>query len=404
MIHPSEHPLLVALEAPAAVVLTSGQLAGWNCAFADWATNGDDARLACAHVDVQGERGALALDDGERLPVALARLKGGNFLAQVMHPSRSPVLAMAGAFSERLGRIDRALMDALGMALREAPNEESASLLRDALAARDDLGALRRSVDAVVSAASMARAPVCLRTLVGEVARSMPDGALQVTGDEGDATVEIDSAHAFAHLTSVFGALHAHGACVLRAEVRTDAGVRLVVEVGEAASVLRVDPSLRDAVTFFAAQGAQLVVSRGVLVLSAPRWQPSVEVLATGGTILVVDDDPVTRAMMAAALRSAGWTVLQAENGVSASALLRRHAAELSLVVADAVLPGRSGMELLREATLLSPRVPVLLVSGHPSDLIGVDDAGWVPMLPKPFGARALTAEVGRLARVIARS
>jgi DNA-binding response OmpR family regulator len=95
--------------------------------------------------------------------------------------------------------------------------------------------------------------------------------------------------------------------------------------------------------------------------------------------------------------------VLQAENGVSASALLRRHAAELSLVVADAVLPGRSGMELLREATLLSPRVPVLLVSGHPSDLIGVDDAGGVPMLPKPFGARALTAEVGRLARVIAR-
>ncbi len=103
--------------------------------------------------------------------------------------------------------------------------------------------------------------------------------------------------------------------------------------------------------------------------------------------------------MMSSVLRRAGWDVIGAEDGVAAAALLRRHVATLSAVVADAVLPGRSGMELIAEARRARPTLPVLLVSGHASDLLLTDNAERVPVLTKPFGATTLADRLRALVR-----
>ncbi len=403
MTHLSDHPLLFALEGPAAVVGPSGRLGGWNETFGEWAADGSVELLEGASVEGQGSRGVLVLPDGERCALALSPLRGGGWLAQAPTPSVDSEMArLVEIFGARLEGVDRALVAALDMALREAAGEDVRGALRDALAARDELQAIRRSVGAMGLGSAGDRSPVCMRTLLREVVGQLPRGAVELEAAEQDVTVEINTSHAFAHLHAVLGSVVALGLCVLRVTIGGSEDVRVRVGVAEGWSLLGEDPAVRAASAFFRAQGGALRMSEGVFEVVLPRWRSGVEARRAGGTVLVVDDDPILRAMMGASLRSAGWSVLLAENGVAASALLRMHAHEIALVVADAVLPGRSGMDLVHEAARLHPPIPVLLVSGHPSDLLGVDGLGNVPLLPKPFGARALADTVDRLARVVA--
>ena len=109
------------------------------------------------------------------------------------------------------------------------------------------------------------------------------------------------------------------------------------------------------------------------------------------GRVLVVDDDDTVLAMMEATLRRAGFRVLWAENGVDASSMLREHP-EINAVVADAVLPGRSGVDLAKEARRRN--LPVLLISGHDRDMLGDVD---MPILSKPFLGRQLAETVGKM-------
>ena len=162
---------------------------------------------------------------------------------------------------------------------------------------------------------------------------------------------------------------------------------------------------VEDARAFAAGQGGRLLVTDTSVILELPAYAasagasagPAARGAGSPGTVLIVDDDASALAMMAAVLRRAGWHVLVAENGVAASFLLRRHAPEIAAIVADAVLPGRSGVELAAEARRIAPSLPILLVSGHPSDLLGDGGLHDVPLLSKPFGARALAERVRRL-------
>jgi CheY-like chemotaxis protein len=85
----------------------------------------------------------------------------------------------------------------------------------------------------------------------------------------------------------------------------------------------------------------------------------------TGQTILLAEDDPSIRLMMAATLRAEGYTVLDAADGPSAVALAGKFGVPVDLLVSDFVMPGMNGHEV---AETLRPRFPamkVLLVSAH---------------------------------------
>jgi DNA-binding response OmpR family regulator len=114
--------------------------------------------------------------------------------------------------------------------------------------------------------------------------------------------------------------------------------------------------------------------------------------------ILVVDDDLDLSALIAFALRQAGYFVVDATDGEQA---LRRFADETpDLVVLDGNLPKLDGFEVCRRLRAES-RVPILMltVRADEADLVRGLDLGADDYLTKPFSPRTLLARIRALLR-----
>jgi len=123
---------------------------------------------------------------------------------------------------------------------------------------------------------------------------------------------------------------------------------------------------------------------------------------AVAGNILIVEDDPATRDMIAALVATEGFNAVAAEDGLEALHLLRtvrrRAPEEPCLVLLDLKMPRLGGHEF-RRAQLGDPTVasvPVAVISGA-SDLEQRAAAlGAVATLTKPIEVEALLAVVRR--------
>lgn len=96
-------------------------------------------------------------------------------------------------------------------------------------------------------------------------------------------------------------------------------------------------------------------------MLGGGEWMPK-------HRVLIVDDHPIVRAGLRQILAETPDLVVAGEAGDAAEALLRLRADPWDLVVLDISLPGRSGLDLLRELEQAAPDVPVLVLSVHESD------------------------------------
>jgi CheY-like chemotaxis protein len=104
-------------------------------------------------------------------------------------------------------------------------------------------------------------------------------------------------------------------------------------------------------------------------------------------TILVVDDEDIVRALVARALREAGYRVLQAQHGAAALAVFEGGRETIHLVITDLVMPGMGGRDVARWMAAHVPELPVLFISGYPRTYLEAHDlydAG-IPLLRKPF-------------------
>ena len=120
-------------------------------------------------------------------------------------------------------------------------------------------------------------------------------------------------------------------------------------------------------------------------------------------SLLIVEDEPAMREMVAGSLRAAGYEVREA--GDSASAWRALRAARTDLILLDWMLPGASGYEFLRrlrrEGAPAEREVPVILVTARadePDRVRGLD-AGADDYVVKPFSPRELRARVRALLR-----
>jgi two-component system cell cycle sensor histidine kinase/response regulator CckA len=108
--------------------------------------------------------------------------------------------------------------------------------------------------------------------------------------------------------------------------------------------------------------------------------------------ILVVDDEPMVRDLVATSLRRRGHTVIEASGGPEALALHAEHRSTLDLVLLDLVMPEMPGEDVLARLLEIDPDVRVCLVSGYAegSTAESFRDVGAVGFLAKPFTVRQL--------------
>lgn len=116
-------------------------------------------------------------------------------------------------------------------------------------------------------------------------------------------------------------------------------------------------------------------------------------------TILSIEDDTAIRRGIVDALRFAGYTVLQSGDGREGLEMALRQ--EHDLLLLDLVLPGFSGLEILREVRRLRPTQPVIILSarGEEDDRVAGLKLGADDYIVKPFGVKELLARVEAVLR-----
>ena len=117
-----------------------------------------------------------------------------------------------------------------------------------------------------------------------------------------------------------------------------------------------------------------------------------------GETILLVEDEPLVRRVIASGLIRAGYRVLQSESGVAALGLWPSHRHEVALLLTDVVMPGGiDGPALAQKLLADQPQLKVILMSGYHASVAG-DRASLgadVDFIAKPF----VVSEVLRVVR-----
>ncbi|MBV9786496.1 MAG: PAS domain S-box protein [Acidisphaera sp.] len=121
----------------------------------------------------------------------------------------------------------------------------------------------------------------------------------------------------------------------------------------------------------------------------APRAQ-------TGQAVLVVDDEPMVRLLVAEVLEELGYAALEAADGPSGLKLLRSEA-RVDLLISDVGLPGgMNGRQLADAARIGRPDLKVLFITGYAENAVianGYLDPG-MHVMTKPFALEALAERV----------
>jgi len=121
---------------------------------------------------------------------------------------------------------------------------------------------------------------------------------------------------------------------------------------------------------------------------------PGVSKLPRGTeTILVVEDEPMVRPIVSNMLQRFGYTVWQAESGVAALEVWRKHRDHIQLLLTDVIMPdGMTGYELARQLQADKPELRVIFTSGYNNELAGrrSNQIEGVNFLQKPYSPRKL--------------
>ena len=114
------------------------------------------------------------------------------------------------------------------------------------------------------------------------------------------------------------------------------------------------------------------------------------------GTILLVEDEEGLRSLNARGLRSRGYSVIEASNGVEAMEALELENGAVDLVVSDVVMPEMDGPTLLKTMRGRNPDLKIIFVSGYAEDAFekSLPENQQFAFLPKPFTLSQLIAAV----------
>jgi two-component system response regulator AtoC len=115
--------------------------------------------------------------------------------------------------------------------------------------------------------------------------------------------------------------------------------------------------------------------------------------------VLIVDDEPNIRRILAAMLKRDGYEVTTAADGEQGLAVLQR--TPIHVVVTDLVMPRLGGMELLARVRAEYPDIPVILITAHGTvdSAVAALKAGAFDYVTKPFEQEELRKVIAKAAR-----
>jgi two-component system, cell cycle sensor histidine kinase and response regulator CckA len=116
-------------------------------------------------------------------------------------------------------------------------------------------------------------------------------------------------------------------------------------------------------------------------------------------TILLADDDPQVRELLASVLDEHGFRVIKASDGFEACGLFMDAPDQVDLLVSDVLMPKMNGVEAYRIMRRIKPDLPVILISGYAD---GIDmshkDGGVIPeIMAKPLRTDHLISRIHEL-------
>lgn len=135
------------------------------------------------------------------------------------------------------------------------------------------------------------------------------------------------------------------------------------------------------------------------LVSHHGRVQDVQNIVGNVSTILIVEDDPDLRFLMAEVLEEYGYKVMSAADGVEGLQTFEAHRGTISLIVSDLMTPRMKGKELYDRVHALQDDMRFLFVSGYQANQISqnfVLDKGF-EFLSKPFDLDELASKVQKI-------
>ena len=121
--------------------------------------------------------------------------------------------------------------------------------------------------------------------------------------------------------------------------------------------------------------------------------------LGQGKTVLVVDDEPSVRMLVADILSDLGYVAVEAADSVSGLRLLQSDV-RIELVITDVGLPGgMNGRQMIDAARMFRPGLKVLFITGYAEGTVVAEDGlpAGMQLLTKPFLIEDMIARIGEL-------
>jgi DNA-binding response OmpR family regulator len=117
--------------------------------------------------------------------------------------------------------------------------------------------------------------------------------------------------------------------------------------------------------------------------------------------VCVIDDDSAVRAMMVRKLTEAGFSTVEATNGIEAIEILKTTRADVAIV--DIIMPDQEGLSTIGQIKKTWPHMRILAVSGGGRGsaedyLTFASELGADDVLPKPFREAEFLERVRKLA------
>jgi DNA-binding NtrC family response regulator len=101
--------------------------------------------------------------------------------------------------------------------------------------------------------------------------------------------------------------------------------------------------------------------------------------------VLIVDDEAIVRESIKVWLNDANYEVATAESGEEALEMMKKQ--DFGVVVLDVRLPGKTGLEILKEVKAMKPEIKSIIITAYPSEETTTEakKLGAIDYLIKPF-------------------